>query len=165
MESFSKILLLVFVANAKADKCFKDIFCIPANYDKRHDLTFTLSYELFKNWEFGSNLSVNSGRPYNAPSGVYNYRGVTVGNFSERKNARIPTYHRLDLSATHSFPNKRPEVKRKSSLVISIYNVYARKNIYSIFFVDDLQNNNQLNANSFSVFGSMIPSVTYNMTF
>ena len=29
-----KILSLVLVANAKAEKCFKDIFCIPANYDK-----------------------------------------------------------------------------------------------------------------------------------
>lgn len=137
----------------------------PANYDKRHDLTFTMNYELSKNWEFGSNLSISSGRPYNSPSGVYDFRGAVVGNFSQRNNARIPTYHRLDVSATHVFPKKKPNTKRESSLVISVYNIYGRKNIYSIFFVEDEENNNELTANSFSVFGAMIPSITYNMTF
>ncbi len=136
-----------------------------ANYDKRHDITITASYALSKHWELGSNLSIASGRPYNSPTGVYEFRGNTVGNFSERNNARIPTYHRLDLSATHEFPKKKAERKRESSLVISVYNVYARKNIYSVYFVTDEENNSELSANSFSVFGSMIPSVTYNMKF
>ena len=34
MERTLKILPLFFVANSIAETCFKDTFCIPANYDK-----------------------------------------------------------------------------------------------------------------------------------
>ena len=34
MERTLKIISLIFIANSTAEKCFKDIFCVPANYDK-----------------------------------------------------------------------------------------------------------------------------------
>ena len=34
MDKTLKLVSLIFFANSTAEKCFKDIFCIPDNYDK-----------------------------------------------------------------------------------------------------------------------------------
>ena len=79
----------------------------------------------------------------------------------EQRNARLPSYHRLDVSAIYK-PYK-PNKKIKGEWVFSIYNVYNRMNANSISFRQN-EDTRQNEAVKLSIFG-IVPSVTYNFKF
>jgi hypothetical protein len=129
-----------------------------ANFDKPHDLSIFGLYQLNKKWDFSANFVLASGRPFTQPIGKYEWDGMTLPVMGERNAHRIPTYHRLDIAA-----NLSPEGKR-GSWSFGLYNVYARRNAYSIFFRQQ-ENSNQTEAVRLSILASVIPSVTYNFKF
>lgn len=146
----------------------------PSNWDKTHDLTAVLSYDINDRWNASANFSYMSGRPVTYPDGRYEYNGIIVPNYSNRNGARIPAYHRLDFSVTYTKPKDKSNKvffffnKPKdwqSSWVFSLYNVYNRKNPYSIYFRQNEDNPQQTEAVQLSVFGSIIPGITYNFSF
>jgi hypothetical protein len=49
--------------------------------------------------------------------------------------------------------------------VISCYNVYNRRNPFSIYFATNFQNKGQNEAIRYSVIGAAIPSISYNFKF
>ncbi|WP_074409435.1 MULTISPECIES: TonB-dependent receptor [Aquimarina] len=132
-------------------------------YDKTHDISFNGSYELNKKWKFGANFIFQTGQPTNYPTGQFEFQGLVVPVFDGPRNSeRLPTYHRIDISATLT-PRKNKTRKWHGEWVFSIYNVYNRKNAASITF--------RRNQDSFvneavrtSIFG-IIPAVTYNFKF
>lgn len=144
----------------------------PSNYDKAHDINIVAQYQLNDKWKFGGNFALMSGRPITYPDSRYVYEGITIPNYTNRNGARTPIYHRLDFSATLTPQKKekflffinRPE-SWESSWTFSLYNVYVRRNPYSIFFKQDPDNPKITNAYRLSIFGSIIPGVTYNLKF
>lgn len=133
-----------------------------SNYDKTHDLTLTASYEASKKWQFNANFSFQTGLPSTFPTAQYSYENITVPVYSQRNSNRLPSYHRLDLSANLN-PKNSSDKDFKSSWSFGIYNVYNRKNAYSISF----RENSDTGVNEavrLSLFG-IIPSVTYNFSF
>ncbi|MFK7900110.1 MAG: TonB-dependent receptor [Cyclobacteriaceae bacterium] len=136
-----------------------------ANWNKTHDLAISASYKVSKNWEFATNFVFASGRPVTLPVGKWEYEGRTNPVYLDRNNGKIPAYHRLDFSAIHDFPKKKPEQKWESSLVIGLYNIYARKNAYSVYFRQNEDNAQLTEAVRLSIFGSIIPSISYNFKF
>ncbi|MEO1627125.1 MAG: hypothetical protein AAFV25_18375, partial [Bacteroidota bacterium] len=88
---------------------------------------------------------------------------------AERNNVRIPVYHRLDVSAT--LEGKKREGKRwRGNWVFSIYNLYSRRNPFSIYFQQqEIRPPNgdpiQTEAIRLSVVGNFIPSIAYNFKF
>lgn len=145
----------------------------PSNYDKTHDVVVVLQYRLNEKWEFGTNFTFMSGRPITYPDSRYVFEGIVVPNYLNRNGARTPSYHRLDVSATltpKEYRNKvlffinRPK-RWESSWTFSIYNVYARRNPYSIFFRQDNDNPQITEAFRLSIFGTLIPGITYNLYF
>lgn len=134
----------------------------PADYDKLHNFTFVGTFQATKRLSFSANFVYNTGRPFTLPDAKYQYNGTTVIDYSGRNQNRIPAYHRLDLSMTLKGKG-RPDRKWKGEWVFSIYNVYARRNAYSIYFAGDGQAQNT--ATKLSILGSVVPSVTYNFTF
>lgn len=145
-----------------------------SNWDKTHDLSVVLSFDINEKWTLGANFSYMSGRPVTYPDSRYEYNGVIVPNYSNRNGARSPNYHRLDFSATYSKPKgqgkkifffiNKPK-DWESSWVFSIYNLYGRKNPYSVYFRQNADFPQQTEAVQLSVFGSIIPGVTYNFKF
>ena len=129
-----------------------------ANFDKPHDLSIFGLYQWNKKWDFSANFVLASGRPFTQPIAKYEWDGITLPIMGERNAHRIPTYHRLDIAA-----NLNPEGKR-GSWSFGLYNVYARRNAYSIFF-RQRENSIQTEAVRLSILGSVIPSVTYNFKF
>lgn len=129
-----------------------------ANFDKPHDLSIYGLYELNKKWDFSANFVLASGRPFTQPIGKYEWDGMVLPVMGDRNAHSIPVYHRLDISA-----NLNPEGK-KGSWSFGLYNVYARRNAYSIFFRQQ-ENATQTEAVRLSILGSVIPSVTYNFKF
>ena len=136
----------------------------PANYDKTHDISLVTTYDITEKWEFAANFAYQTGRPITYPDGRYIYDGLVVPNYNNRNGARTQDYHRLDLSVTLN-PLKNQNRKWQSSWIFAIYNVYRRRNPYSIYFRQDPENPANTEAMRLAVFGEMIPAVTYNFKF
>ena len=131
-------------------------------WDKLHNLSVTGMYQLNEKWSFGSIFSLQSGQPVTYPNGQYVYQDISVPNYGLRNENRLPTYHRLDVSAT-LVPEKNKNRKWYGEWVFSVYNVYSRKNAASISFRQnqDSGNNESVRLSIFVI----VPSVTYNFKF
>ena len=121
-----------------------------------------LSYKQTKRLSFSANFVYSTGRPITFPNAKYQYGGQIVLDYSERNQNRIPDYHRLDLAVILKGKGK-PNRRWRGEWVFSLYNVYARRNAYSIYFVGDGVAQNQ--ATKLSILATVFPSVTYNFTF
>lgn len=134
-----------------------------AKYDKPHDLSVVAAYELNKLFSLGSSFVYSTGNAVTFPTGKYEFLGVTVPVYADRNSSRLPNYHRLDFSVTYR--RKKNETRRfKSEWVLSVYNVYNRKNAFSIDFKQEEANPNITYAEKTSIF-SIVPSLTYNLKF
>jgi hypothetical protein len=137
----------------------------PAKYDRRHDLSIVATYDLNYRWQFGGVFVYASGNTLTLPSQLYFYQNELVTEFGDRNAYRFPAYHRLDLSVT--YVTSKPEKKFKSSLTMSVYNVYSRQNPYFIYY--DREGNLadgtfQLKAKQVSLF-PVIPALTWNFKY
>lgn len=133
-------------------------------YDKTHDLSINTSYELSTRWKFNSNFLLQTGQPTNYPVGQYEFQGLNVPIYNDnlRNTDRLPTYHRLDLSATLT-PTKNNYKDIQAEWVFGIYNIYNRKNAASIAFSRNTETSTN-EAIKTSIFG-IVPSITYNFKF
>ena len=143
----------------------------PSRFDQTHSFSTTAFYELNKRWTFSANFVLNSGTPTTFATSRVEQQGYVIPHiFNEkRNNVRIPVYHRLDISATLQGKNKK-ERRLKSEWVFGVYNVYNRRNPFSIYFGENRIRTPEgqprsTNAFQFSVIGSFIPSVSYNFKF
>lgn len=138
----------------------------PTRFDRPHNLNTVLTYELNKRWSFSANFVYLSGTPATFPDSRVQIQGYVIpyNSTEKRNNFRVPDYHRLDISATLS--GKQKEGKRfNSEWVFSVYNVYNRRNPFSIYFRSNKNNNLETEAVRYSVIGSFVPAVTYNFHF
>ncbi|MGA0555055.1 TonB-dependent receptor [Larkinella sp. VNQ87] len=134
----------------------------PANFDKPHILNAMATLRPNNRVNLSFNFTYSTGRPVTQPYARARVNGILVPIYINRNQERIPDYHRLDFAVEF---NQDPAKKRRyeRSWVFSIYNVYARKNAYSVFFK---LNSAALNdAYKLSVFGTAFPSLTYNFKF
>lgn len=146
-----------------------------ARFDKPHNFTSVAIYELNKRLTLSSNFTIASGTPATFPTNGYSWGGYSLGNNynNARNNSRIPAYHRLDLAATLKARKKLFGIG-EGEWVFSIYNVYNRRNAFSVYtrqnedkptVSEQAQNLLRTQAVRYSVIGSLIPSVTYNFKF
>lgn len=134
-----------------------------AKHDKPHDISVVASYELGKRLSVGANFVYSSGNAVTFPTGRYEFGGAWIPVFSERNGARLPDYHRMDLSATLQ-GKKNKDRRWQSEWVISVYNVYNRMNAFAINFLQDPIQPNLTYAEKLAIF-SIVPSLTYNFRF
>lgn len=142
-----------------------------ANYDRRHVINVFGVYELNEKWTFGANFNYSSGRPITLPAGKFEYGSYNPDVITERNGYRLPSYNRLDLSATLTPHKKNPDRKWEGQWVFSIYNVYSRQNPFTIYTrtAQDSEGNiigdgTQKEAKMIYLF-PILPSVTYNFKF
>ncbi|MBW4888651.1 TonB-dependent receptor [Mucilaginibacter sp. HMF5004] len=134
----------------------------PARQDRTHDLSVVGIFELNKRWTFSGTFIYGTGNAVTYPTGKYNIGGLTTFSFSERNGYRQPATNRLDIGATLEGKEHK---KYHSSWTFGIYNVYGYKNPYVITFRDSKTTPNTTEAVQTSIFGSAIPSVTWNFKF
>ena len=85
----------------------------PPKHDRRHDLSFVVSYEGGA-WRFGATLAYATGQAFTPVSETP----------AQRNSARLQPYHRLDVSASRSFALREAD----SEFYVQIFNVYSRRN-------------------------------------
>ena len=133
-------------------------------FDQTHNFSFTSFYDVSKRLDVSVNFGIISGTPLTLPTTRIEQQGFIIPHNVDnaRNNFRIPVYHRLDISAT--LQGKKNEQRRwQGEWVFSVYNVYSRRNAFSIFTRQ--RSNGVKDAVRLSVFGSYIPSVAYNFKF
>jgi hypothetical protein len=133
-----------------------------AKYDRRHDASVVLTYELDKKWTFSAIWVYGTGNAGTLPNSLAYYEGDIMTLYGLRNSYRFKPYHRMDLSATYT-PSRNRQIQRKrdrlakryerkgkdvsqitvpkkwaknyqSSWSFSIFNVYNRQNPYFIYF-------------------------------
>jgi len=146
----------------------------PTRYDQTHNFKVTSTYKLSKRVQLSGNFVFLTGTPVTFPSSKYVIQGFAIPHNAEssRHQFRIPDYHRLDISVTingKEFKRNGKERKNESSTVIGIYNLYNRRNPFSIYFSQGKSNVSQGfvpgEVTRLSIIGSFVPSVTYNFKF
>ena len=136
-----------------------------ARFDKSHVANLIINYEFNKKYEISANFVYNTGAPFTSSSTSYNIQGTSISQNPDnvRNNARLPAYHRLDLSFTIHGDKTKNNGKKKwliGDWVFSAYNVYARKNAFTVYF-DPATNQ----AIKYSIIATIVPSITYNFKF
>ena len=134
----------------------------PANYDKPHTLNILATHRPTTWFSLSLNFTYSTGRPTTQPSAIARIAGVSVPIYLDRNQQRVPDYHRLDFSMTFE-QNPLKKKRNQSSWVFAVYNVYAHKNAYSIFY--KLSSASSTDAYKLSIFGTAFPSLTYNFKF
>lgn len=104
----------------------------PAFYDRPHDFNVSLSYSPLYRIKVSAAWYFLSGGAITTPNGFFNYGGYIVPLYGEKNNDRLPDYHRLDVSVEYRL--NKPQARFQHSLVLTLYNAYARKNPFSINF-------------------------------
>jgi hypothetical protein len=97
----------------------------PAKYDRPNDLSVVVSYSANKKWSFSTVFVYANGSTYTPVVGRYIMANNIVNEYGRYNSARMPAYHRCDVSATLFL--KKTET-RESKLIFSVYNVYNRAN-------------------------------------
>jgi len=133
----------------------------PSNFDKPHDLTAVMELNISRNTKFSSIFTYSTGRAVTYPSAKFQYHAQTLAYFADRNQNRAPDYHRVDLSLTFKLKSNRKLLQ--GDWVLSVYNVYGRKNAFSVFFNDVEGAPPQ--AYKLSVLGIPFPSLSYNLEF
>ena len=134
----------------------------PANYDKPHTINVLATYRPTAWFSLSLNFTYSTGRPITQPYARARINGVVVPIYVNRNQQRVPDYHRLDFSMLFE-QNPLKKKRNQSSWVFSIYNVYAHKNAYSVFY--RLNPRSDADAYKLAIFGTAFPSLTYNFKF
>lgn len=133
----------------------------PADYDKPHDVKFVGNYKFTHRYSFSVNCDYSTGRPITLPVSKYNYAGGEFVYFSDRNKYRIPDFFRMDLSFNIE-PSHHLTLLTHSMISFGVYNLTARKNAYSVYYVSE---EGKLKGYKLAIFGTAIPFISYNIKF
>ena len=135
----------------------------PAEYDRPHEVKAVLNYKFTERYSLSSNFNYATGRPTTVPAGKYydTYNQKYMPYYTDRNTYRIPDYMRLDL-AFNIEPTHKLTSFLHTSFSFGVYNVLARRNAYSIYYVTEW---GEIKGYKLSVFGTAIPYVSLNIRF
>ncbi len=146
----------------------------PAYSDRPHDISFYVSWTLSRRFTLTGNFIFMTGAPFTTPTGFYYYDNHQVPIYAKRNNDRLPDYHRMD--AALNWHLSKPEKKFQHELILSVYNLYNRKNPVALHFnkIDDnngnyvvpvdFYSNPELVPTHFYLYGA-VPSISYHFNF
>ena len=133
-----------------------------APYDKPHELKLVTNLALTHRYSFSVNVDYSTGRPVTVPIGLYYYGGLYRMAYSTRNAYRIPDYFRTDV-AFNIDPGHYLKAIAHTTITLGVYNVFGRKNPYSVFF--KASNYAMAQGYMLSVFATQIPYININLLF
>ena len=149
---------------SRSEKYIPEIFdeWYPTKYDKTHDVSLTASYDISDRVSASFNFVYATGQAVTMPSGRFEYFGTNTPVYTDRNGARMPDFHRADISVT--WQNKKNDQRKvQIERVFSVYNVYNRKNPFSINFRTDESTGEQYAELTYLL--PILPSFTLNFKF
>jgi hypothetical protein len=166
-----------------------------AKYDRRHDASLVLTYDLNKLWNFGAVWVYATGNRGTLPNGFFLYEGSQSYDYGLRNSYKFVSYHRMDVNITFT-PDREKHLEKKrkrlvnqyikdgkdtinivvtkkwtrnfsNSFTLSVFNVYNRYNPYFIYFTREGDFlNGTLKVGAKQVsLFPILPSVTWNFKF
>jgi hypothetical protein len=155
--SYAFARAIVRVDNELVDNRINYGIPYPANYDKPHAFNIVGNYKFTRRVSLSSTVVYATGRPVTTPTAVYFQYEIPLVNYSTRNEFRIPDYFRVDLGV-----NLEGNLKKKKLLHgswnFSVYNLFGRRNAFSVFAAADA---GHIQGYKLSIFGSPIVSVAY----
>ncbi|KPL14547.1 MAG: hypothetical protein AMS26_10380 [Bacteroides sp. SM23_62] len=140
----------------------------PSNYDKPHDVTLVGNFQLSRSWRLAADFNYSTGRPVTFPEIKYQLERSEIVYYSDRNKYRLPAYHRLNVSVSYDGNLKRNK-KFNTSWTFSVYNVYGRKNVFSVFYNKELPSLDndftRFGLYKLSIIARPIPTLTFNFNF
>jgi hypothetical protein len=133
----------------------------PASFDKPNMVNFIGNYRFSHRYSLSLNVVYSTGRPITLPLAIVDAGGASALYYSDRNQYRIPDYFRTDISVNME-GNHKLNKKTHNSWSAGIYNLTGRQNAYSVYFVNV---NGKVQGYQLSIFGTLIPFVTYNIKF
>jgi hypothetical protein len=133
----------------------------PASYDKPNTVNLISNYKFSHRLSMSVNVVYSTGRPITLPIAIFYSNGAPRLLYSDRNAYRIPDYFRSDISVNLD-GNYKVKQRIHNSWSFGIYNLTARKNVYSAFFVTE---NGKVKGYQLSIFGTAIPFISYNFRF
>lgn len=97
------------------------------NYDGGLKMSASVNWIPGRHWVLGATFNYASGRVYTPVRGIYLLSANIASEFGKRNSARLPSYQRLDLSATYILPIRNSRCRHLIN--ISLLNAYGHKNI------------------------------------
>lgn len=147
-------------------------------YDIRHNLSIVWIKKISDRKELSMTFKYTSGGFISLPTAIGNFDGALFSIYNFKNNYELPSYNRADLS--YKLKTKRYfKSKLKKEWVFTLYNVYAKENIFSLVYrpvvnkpsdTDGIRNNPEFkiyNYNELYKFYlfSIIPTITFNVKF
>jgi hypothetical protein len=149
----------------------------PFKYDRRHDVDFVINYDFNKKWSVSGAWVFGTGNAITLPTTIYQapytfngadnggsyFTSITQGS---AKNAnRMGNYHRFDVNIEYHKKHRR---NWESTISFGAYNVYNRKNPYYVYAskdYDSVTGDSKNVLRQVSLFGLIIPSISYGFKF
>ncbi|KPK82659.1 MAG: hypothetical protein AMS27_14385 [Bacteroides sp. SM23_62_1] len=160
---------------SKTDREFEEINNgkpFPYKYDRTHQantvIKYTINSHLSVNacWIYATGMAYSlATQKYSSLFNLYTWNAPynpseNIDVYKERNNARMPDYHRLDISVIYH--NKGE--KMGHTVNFSIYNTYGRFNPYLIYWDDDNSDYGKRKLKQVALF-TIIPSLSYKLDF
>jgi hypothetical protein len=147
-------------------------------YDRRHDISIVLFYEISPRLTATATWVYGSGDLRWLPAGRFTFQDIYGGTFQavvpdyqDRNTFRLPSYQRLDLGLVWKIPARRGE----HDLTFNIINAYDRRNTFFIFLEPEFRTVTDVTGNAFDIpsriaarqvsLFPILPSITYNFKF
>ncbi|MDX2191827.1 MAG: carboxypeptidase-like regulatory domain-containing protein [Gemmatimonadales bacterium] len=128
----------------------------PSPYDRTHDLAVVGFHPVGRSWTLSSVFVLTSGLPATFPVSRYQFNSLLLFEYGDRNAARLPTYHRLDVTLTKEW--------KRSQLQFGVYNLYNRFNAQGIGFRQAENDALRSEATQTALFG-LVPSISYQFRF
>ena len=136
----------------------------PYKFDRRHDLSVVLVYDISERVDIGATWVYGSGNTITMPVEYYRgpeatsvfdlFHGGLVERYSDRNAYRMPAYHRLDVSL-----NFKKKTKWGSRVFnISAYNLYNHQNPFFLYVRENYNTGREVR--QVSLF-PILPSIGY----
>jgi outer membrane cobalamin receptor len=130
----------------------------PSNFDQPHTVNLTWKYGISRRYFFTGAFTYHTGRPITIPLTAFSVENINISSFSDRNLFRVPDYHRLDIALVIEGNHKRKKFW-DGTWTFSLYNAYARRNPFTVFFQEVRPG--ILRPFQLSVIGTVIPSISY----
>jgi len=135
-------------------------------YDRRHDISLVLVYNVSSELSFGITWVYGSGQRVTIPDAQYEYPNSVLNNdkdiylyYGERNGHQLPEYHKLDLNMSYKFLF----MDREAQFYINLFNLYNRQNAFSQYVTYD-ERMDRLVVKQITLF-PFIPTIGINIKF